>query len=97
MVMMQFSTAFCAPCRSTRAVCAHLAATTEGVRHVEVDAESRLDLVREMGVEKTPTVFVLRDGEVCAKAEGAQTLASMRALLGRVSRGRARGGAAPAA
>lgn len=93
---MQFSTAFCAPCRSTRAVCARLAATMPGVRHVEIDAESHLDLVREMKVESTPTVFVMSGSQVLAKAEGAQTLASLRALLEKVSRDPVRGGAAPA-
>jgi hypothetical protein len=40
--LLQFSTAFCAPCRATRVYCADLARTIPGVRHVEVDAESHL-------------------------------------------------------
>src|SRR5262245_8132282 len=44
--LLQFSSAFCAPCRATRVVLAEVARTTEGVAHVEVDAESRLDAVR---------------------------------------------------
>ena len=51
--------AFCAPCRATRRVLDEVAAQVEGVRHVEIDAESHLDLVRRLDVRQTPTVFVL--------------------------------------
>src|SRR5262245_58423370 len=37
--LLQFSTAFCGPCRTTRALCADVARTVPGVRHLEVDAE----------------------------------------------------------
>lgn len=57
--LVQFSSAFCAPCRATRQVLGGVAGAVEGVRHVEVDAESHLDLVRELGILRTPTTLVL--------------------------------------
>ncbi len=57
--LLQFSTAFCAPCRATRQILADVAAAVPGVRHVEIDAESHLDLVRRLRVRRTPTVLVL--------------------------------------
>ena len=60
--LVQFSSAFCAPCRATRRVLAEVAAMVEGVRHVEIDAEAHLELVRRLGVLKTPTVLVLDAG-----------------------------------
>jgi len=57
--LLQFSSAFCRPCRATRVLCARAAADHPGVRHVDVDAESHLDEVRALGVWRTPTVFVL--------------------------------------
>lgn len=57
--LLQFSTAFCAPCRATRQVLADVAASFPGVAHVEVDAEQHLDVVRRLGVERTPTTLVL--------------------------------------
>ena len=57
--LVQFSTAFCAPCRATRRVLSEVAAMVPGVRHVEIDAESRLDLVRRFDIMRTPTVLVL--------------------------------------
>jgi thiol-disulfide isomerase/thioredoxin len=77
--LLQFSSAFCAPCRATRLTCARLVAAHEGIRHVEVDAESHLDAVRALGVWRTPTVFVVRDnGRIAARVTGQPTLDQLR-------------------
>jgi thiol-disulfide isomerase/thioredoxin len=70
--LLQFSSAFCAPCRATRRTLAEVAAVVPGVRHVEVDAEHHLELVRAVGVLRTPTTLVLdaRGAEV-TRAAGA--------------------------
>ncbi|MGN9787084.1 TlpA family protein disulfide reductase [Nonomuraea sp. ZG12] len=69
--LVQFSSAFCQPCRATRRVLADVSALVPGVAHVEVDAESRLDLVRRLDVLRTPTVFVLdSSGNIMKKASG---------------------------
>ncbi len=57
--LLQFSSAFCAPCRATKRVLGEVAELTPGVAHVEVDAESNLDLVRRLNILKTPTTLVL--------------------------------------
>jgi thiol-disulfide isomerase/thioredoxin len=69
--LLQFSSAFCAPCRATRRILGEVAGMTEGVAHIEIDAESRLDLVRELNVLRTPTVLVLSgDGRIVRRASG---------------------------
>ncbi len=57
--LLQFSSAFCAPCRTTRSVLGRVADAVPGVAHVEVDAESHLDLVRRLDIRRTPTTVVL--------------------------------------
>jgi thiol-disulfide isomerase/thioredoxin len=57
--LVQFSSAFCAPCRATRQVLGGIAEAVPGVTHVEVDAESHLDLVRRLDIRRTPTTLVL--------------------------------------
>jgi thiol-disulfide isomerase/thioredoxin len=57
--LLQFSSAFCAPCRATRRVLEDVALVVPGVSHVEVDAEHHLDLVRRLGILRTPTTLVL--------------------------------------
>ena len=69
--LLQFSSAFCAPCRATKRILTDVADKVPGVRHVEVDAESHLDVVRRLGILKTPTTLVLdRDGRVTQRAAG---------------------------
>ncbi|AEW93191.1 MULTISPECIES: TlpA family protein disulfide reductase [Streptomycetaceae] len=81
--LVQFSTAFCAPCRATRRVLGEVAAMVRGVAHVEIDAEDRLDLVRRLAVEKTPTVLVLDGGgAVVRRAAGQPRKADVIAALG---------------
>lgn len=79
---VQFSTAFCQPCRATRQVLSHLARTDNGVVHVDIDAESHLDLVRRLGVMRTPTTFVLdASGAIRHRASGQLRLADARAAV----------------
>ena len=74
--LLQFSSAFCAPCRATRRVLGDVARAVPGVAHVEVDAEQHLDLVRRLGVQKTPTTLVLdAEGREVRRAAGQPTAA----------------------
>src|SRR5919108_1143603 len=81
--LVQFSSAFCAPCRATRRVLGEVAGMVPGVRHVELDAEDNLDLVRRLDILKTPTVLVLdADGHVVRRATGQPRKADVIAALG---------------
>ncbi|MFF9896966.1 TlpA family protein disulfide reductase [Streptomyces longispororuber] len=81
--LVQFSSAFCQPCRATRRILADVAALVPGVAHVEIDAEGALGLVRDLGVERTPTVLVLdREGRVVRRAAGQPRKADVIAALG---------------
>lgn len=69
--LLQFSTAFCAPCRSVRRISSEVADLLPGVQHVEVDAESHLAAVRALGIWRTPTLLVLdAEGRVTKRATG---------------------------
>lgn len=82
--LLQFSSAFCAPCRATRRTLAEVAAMVDGVAHVEVDAEHHLELVRRLGVLKTPTTLVLdAAGVEVLRASGQPRKADVLAALGR--------------
>ena len=69
--LVQFSSAFCRPCVATRHLLGDVAGKVPGVRHVEVDAESQLELVRSLGIASTPTTLLLdRAGVVRRRAVG---------------------------
>lgn len=70
--LLQFSSAFCAPCRATRRTLAEVAEVVPGVAHVEIDAEHHLDLVRRLRISRTPTTLVLdAEGREVSRAAGA--------------------------
>ncbi|WP_240617258.1 thioredoxin family protein [Nocardioides speluncae] len=84
--LVQFSTSFCAPCRAARRVLTDVAELVPGVVHVEVDAEHHLELVRRLGVLRTPTTLVLGpDGHEVTRASGAPTKVQVLNALTQVS------------
>ncbi|MFI6063083.1 TlpA family protein disulfide reductase [Streptomyces sp. NPDC051286] len=81
--LVQFSSAFCQPCRATRRTLGEVAAMVEGVAHVEIDAEAHLTLVRELDISRTPTVLVLdATGRIVRRAAGQPRTVDVVAALG---------------
>ena len=81
--LLQFSSAFCAPCRATKRVLSDIAHAVPGVAHIEVDAEAHLDVVRRLNILKTPTTLVLNSrGEVTQRAAGLPKKEQVLAALG---------------
>ena len=81
--LLQFSSAFCAPCRATRRVLGDVSSSLPGVVHLEVDAEHHLDVVRRLGIMRTPTTLVLdQHGHEVTRAAGAPTRQQVLAALG---------------
>lgn len=84
--LVQFSTAFCAPCRPTRQILAQVADMVDGVTHVEIDAAARMDLVQRLRINSTPTILVLDpDGAIVKRATGLPRKADVIAALGTVA------------
>lgn len=81
--IVQFSSAFCQPCRATRRILEEVAVLVPGVSHVEIDAEENLELVRVLDIRRTPTVLFLdRQGIVRKQASGQPRKADVIAALG---------------
>ncbi len=79
---VQFSTSTCAKCSPTAILLSRVASSERDVRHVEIDAEARLDLVREFEVFRTPTTLILNhEGVVVARISGAPSEARAREAL----------------
>jgi len=80
--LVQFSSAFCTPCRATRALLTDITADLDDVVHVDIDAEKNLDLVRRLDVRSTPTTLVLNSAGVeVGRAVGAPKRADVLATL----------------
>jgi thiol-disulfide isomerase/thioredoxin len=69
--MVQFSSAFCAPCRATHALLSQMVIPMDDVKHIHIDAESHLELVRQLDIRSTPTtIFLNREGIEVGRAAG---------------------------
>lgn len=80
--LVQFSSAFCTPCRATRALLTDITADLTDVKHVDIDAEKNLELVRRLDIRSTPTTLVLdRSGVEVGRAVGAPKRAEVLATL----------------
>jgi thiol-disulfide isomerase/thioredoxin len=83
--LLQFSSAFCAPCRATRRVLGEVTGLVDGVAHVEIDAEHHLEATRTLGILRTPTTIVLdAAGAEVTRATGAPTRDQVLTALARV-------------
>jgi thiol-disulfide isomerase/thioredoxin len=83
--LLQFSSAFCAPCRATRRVLGEVTGLVDGVAHVEIDAEHHLDATRTLGILRTPTTIVLdAAGAEVTRATGAPSRDQVLSALARV-------------
>jgi len=70
--LVQFSSAFCSPCRATRVLLEDVTAEMSEVAYVEIDAEANLELVRTLDIRSTPTtLFLDRTGHEVGRAMGA--------------------------
>ena len=83
--MVQFSSAFCAPCKATHALLSQMVVPMEDVKHVHIDAESHLELVRQLDIRSTPTtIFLNREGIEVGRAAGTpkreQVIAALNAI-----------------
>ena len=83
---LQFSSAFCTPCRATRALLTDITADLNDVKHIDIDAEKNLDLVRRLDIRSTPTTLVLdKSGIEIGRAVGAPKRAEIVKVLANIS------------
>ena len=84
--LVQFSSAFCGPCRATRLLIEDVTASMADVVHVELDAEANLALVRQLDIRSTPTtLFVNATGHEVGRAVGAPKRDQLLAALAAIS------------
>ena len=83
--MVQFSSAFCSPCRATKALLEDMVKTMPDVRYAHIDAESHLELVRKLDIRSTPTTLFLNAagvevGRAMGTPKRSQVMAAVNAI-----------------
>lgn len=84
--IVQFSSAFCQPCRATRRTIRHvvddLVTAVDGIAVIEIDADDHLELTRAWNIKSTPTVIFLDSaGREVRRATGQPRTADVLAAL----------------
>ena len=83
--LVQFSSAFCQPCKTTKGLLEQVTANFSDVAHIEIDAEGHLDLVRSLGIMRTPTTLILdSSGDIVGRAVGVPRREEVLAALAEV-------------
>ena len=72
--LLQFSSAFCSPCKATAQIISHLVEGMDDVVYIQVASEENLKLVEKFDIKSTPTViFFNREGIEVGRAVGIPT------------------------
>jgi thiol-disulfide isomerase/thioredoxin len=81
--LVQFSSAFCTPCRATRILLQSVVAERPDIHHIDIDAEAHLELVRTLDIRTTPTTLILNSqGIEVGRAVGAPNRGQVLTALG---------------
>ncbi len=94
-VLLDFSAAWCGPCRSMAPLVAEVESAGWAVRHIDVDREG--DLVRRFGITGVPCYILLVKGQEVGRINGATTHEEMENLLAKSRDALGMPGAKPAA
>ena len=80
--MVQFSSAFCTPCRATKVLLEDMVKSMPDVRYAHIDAESHLELVRKLDIRSTPTTLFLNSAGIeVGRAMGTPKRAQVQAAI----------------
>ena len=71
-VLVDFTAAWCPPCRAMKPVLEGLAADRDDLRIVQVDVDADPGLAAQHGVLSMPTFVLFRDGREAARLVGAR-------------------------
>ena len=78
-ILLDFSSAHCAPCQAMKPTLAQLASNGVAIRHVDVVTEPHL--AARYGIRKTPTYVVMSGGKEVARLIGQQSMTALQAAL----------------
>ena len=80
--LLQVSSEMCSYCAAMRRALGHIAHTTPGVAHIDIDVVDEPELVKTLGISQTPTtLLVAASGDIVTWIRGAATEVSVRQAI----------------
>lgn len=80
-VLLDFWASWCGPCRMVAPIVAEIAETHPEIIVGKVNVDEEMELAMAYGIASIPTLIVLKNGEVVAKAVGYMPKKDIEALL----------------
>ena len=80
-VLLDFWASWCGPCRMLAPIVAEIAETHPEILVGKVNVDEEMELAMAYGIASIPTLIVLKNGEVAAKAVGYMPKKDIEALL----------------
>lgn len=72
LMVIDFTAAWCGPCRHMEPTIKEFAARFKDVEFIKIDVDELMDVAREYGVEAMPTFILMKNGKVVDKVVGAR-------------------------
>lgn len=80
-VLVDFSAAWCGPCKMQKPVLEKFSAAHPGVKVVMVDVDQSPRVAQQQGVQAMPTLMLFNGGERKAVAQGLQNVARLERMV----------------
>lgn len=80
-VLVDFWAAWCGPCRMVSPIVDEIAEEETGVKVCKINVDNEGELASQFSVMSIPTLLVIKNGEITAKAVGAKSKAEILQML----------------
>lgn len=80
-VLVDFWASWCGPCQMQGPIIEELADEASGVKIGKVDVDAEPDIAAQFGIMSIPTIVVIKNGKISAKAVGVQSKEQLKEML----------------